>query len=336
MAKKIRTIIIDDSKFIRTLFTGLLNQTPDIEVVDTARDYDDAIAKIKLHNPDVLTLDVEMSEMDGIKFLEKVMKIKPMPVLMISKLTGEGTDITLSALEMGAIDYLIKHEDLNNYRDLDIIKDDLVSKIRIAANAQIIYNPKTKNCVPANFEPSKNTPKKLIAIGASIGGVGAIRQILAKLPSNCPPILMHLNLSETFTKTLVNRLNTFSEVLVHAAKNAQQLKSGNAYIVPNNKYVTIEGNKINLHPATDNSSMDSMFNSAASFGKDSIGVILTGTGNNGAQGIAKIKTSGGFTIAQDKASCVVYEMPKIANDSGTIDVELPLDKIANEILKNCI
>ena len=336
MAQKIRTIIIDDSKFIRTLFTGLLNQTPDIEVVDTAKDPDDASAKIKRHNPDVITLDVEMSEMDGIKFLEKMMKIKPIPVLMVSKLTGEGTDITLSALEMGAIDYLIKHEDLNNYKDLDIIKEDLVSKIRIAANAQIIYNAKTKNSAPANFEPSKNTANKIIAIGASIGGVGAIKQILSKLPSNCPPILMNLNLSEPFTKTLVNRLNTFSEVLVHTAKNGQQLKAGNAYVVPNNKCVTIEGEKINLSNAGDTSSIDSMFNSVAGFGKDSIGVILTGTGSSGVQGIAKIKTSGGFTIAQDKASCVVYEMPKAANDSGTIDIELPLDKIANEILKNCV
>jgi len=345
LKKKIRTIVVDDSKFIRTLFTGLLNQTSDIEVVDTSNDAHDASEKIKKHNPDIITIDIGMPRMDGINFLETVLKSKPLPVLMISNLNKEDADNTLRALELGAIDYLAKPNDFNIYRNLDLLKNNLAEKIRHAVGAKVLSQQPLHNKLKVvNYTANHTTSNKVIAIGASTGGIEAIKKIVCRLPFNCPPVLVTQHISDTFTEAFARRLNSMAQVEVQIAREGQKLQFGNVYIAPGNKNILIEKTKsdikIKLQDLPDNnngiSSIDAMFNSVVTAcHKNAIGVILTGSGTDGAQGIKKLKDSGAHTIGQAPETCVVSELPEAARKLGGLSITKSIDDIAEEIIKNC-
>ncbi|MFI4984035.1 MAG: chemotaxis response regulator protein-glutamate methylesterase [Rickettsiales bacterium] len=347
MGQKIKVIVVDDSKFIRTLFTGMLSQTPDIEVVDTAEDPFDAREKIKKHNPDIITLDVEMPKMDGISFLEKIMRLRPMPVIMVSTLTQKGADTTLKALELGAFDYLAKPTDYNAYNNLDTLRDELADKIRSAANAKVTSPARwgeSQNS-PVKFNPSAKTANKIIAIAASTGGVEAIKEVLVRMPSNCPPIIITQHMPEKFTESFARRLNTLTQIEVCEARDGQKLECGKAYIAPGGMHLTVkrtptgaivhvaDGENVSGHKP----SADVMFKSVANiFGKEAVGVILTGMGRDGADGLKSMAENGAINIGQDSDTCVVYGMPKAAKESGAITNEYPIDKITEELLKHCV
>lgn len=347
MKQKIKVIVVDDSKFIRTLFTGLLNQTPDIEVVDTAEDPIDAREKIKLHNPHLITLDVEMPKMDGISFLEKIMRLRPMPVIMVSTLTQKGADTTLKALELGAIDYLAKPSDFNAYRNLDVLKDELANKIRNAASANMTSSNRGGDGLKkvVLFNPSIKTSGKIIAIAASTGGVEALKEVLIRMPFSCPPIVITQHMPEKFTEAFAKRLNTLTQIEVCEARDGQKLQTGKAYIAPGGKHLTViktptggilhvsDGELVSGHKP----SADVMFKSVANtYGKESIGVILTGMGKDGAEGLKCMAEKGSTNIGQEKESCVVYGMPKAAKDIGATIREYPIEKITEELLKYCV
>lgn len=342
---KIKVIVVDDSKFIRTLFTSLLNETDDIEVIDSAEDAFDAREKIKKHNPDVITLDVEMPRMDGISFLEKIMTLKPMPVVMVSSITNEGADVTLKALEIGAVDYITKPSEARLFTNLDALRDELTTKIRNASKANINATHLKSEKLNLEFNPKTTSKHKIVAIGASTGGVEAIRQILIKFPKNTPPVLITQHMPEKFTEAFAKRLDNLTELRVQEARNGQKLHPGNAYIAPGGLQMKIIGNEDtgyaikvdDSEPVTGHKpSVDHLFSSVAeACGKNAIGVILTGMGNDGAKGMLEMKKAGSYNIGQNRETCVVYGMPKVASEAGAVDLELPLEKIAAEILKKC-
>lgn len=344
---KTKVIIVDGSKFIRTLFSSLLNETSDIEVVETASDPYEARDKIKQFQPDVILLAIDSPKMDGISFLDNIMAHKPVPVIMVSTLTHEAADITLKALELGAVDYVTKPMEARLFTDLDSLRVELVTKIHNAAGANIksIHLQVTSKSV-LEFIPSPNSKHKVIAIGASTGGVEAIRQVIVELPANVPPVVITQHMPKKFTEVFAKRLDNLTAVRVHEAKNGQKLNAGNVYIAPGGKQMSIAGDKTagytikidDSDPVAGNKpSIDYLFASIAkACGSDAIGVILTGKGEDGAEGMLQMKKSGAFNIGQNKDSCVVYEMPKAANENQSVDIELPLQGIAAEVLKHCV
>lgn len=345
MAKKITVLVVDDSKFIRTLFTGLLNEYPDIEVIGSAEDPYDAREKIKELNPDVITLDIEMPKMDGISFLDKIMKLRPTPVVMASTLTKEGADVTIRALELGAVDYVTKPSSTFIQNGIDALGEDLASKIRIAANANVGAH-RDYQAISANKIGSHSFDKnKLIAIGSSTGGVEAVREVITRLPKNSPPVLITQHMPEKFTEMFAKRLNNITQIEVQEAQDGMKVRPGNAYIAPGNYQMRLtrdpvkglvirvaDGDLVSGHKP----SVDYMFDSVAKEMKgDAVGVILTGMGRDGANGMLKMRQAGAYNIGQTADSCVVYGMPRAANEVGAVDVELPVEKIAEEILKRC-
>lgn len=340
---KIRVIVVDDSKFIRTLFTSLLNDTNDIEVIASAEDPYDAREKIKLHNPDVITLDVEMPKMDGLTFLDKIMKLRPMPVVMASTLTQAGADTTIRALEMGAVDYISKPTNFDEFGNLDRLKNELASKIRIAAKARIPVNIHSNKANATVLQYKSSPGNKLIAIGASTGGVESLRVVLSKMPTNCPPIVITQHMPEKFTASFAVRLSSICAIKVVEATDGELLKNGTAYIAPGGKHMKITGSvasgykaKIEDGPLISGHkpSVDFMFNSVADVTKGNcVAAILTGMGRDGAEGLLKLKTNGCQTIGQNQETCVVYGMPRAAKEIGAVDKEMALELIADELLK---
>ena len=347
---KTRVLVVDDSALIRTLFTEILNNDPDIEVVGAAFDPYDAREKIKKLNPDVITLDIEMPKMDGISFLEKIMSLRPMPVVMVSTLTHKGAESTLRALELGAVDYIGKPADANNRNALQELSSELTQKVKVAAVSKV----RSKQHIPANsnkdtsdilpFTPSNISKKKIIAIGSSTGGVEALRDIILLLPSNTPPILITQHMPEAFTASFAKRLDGLSEMTVHEATNDQKILPGNVYIAPGGKHMEIkslgdayacriaDGEPVSGHKP----SVDVLFSSVANIVKqNAIGVILTGMGKDGAEGMLTMRQAGAYNIGQNEESCVVYGMPKAARMNNATNAELSLAKIAKGILENC-
>lgn len=341
--KKIKLLIVDDSVVIRELYKSLLSTEQDIEIVDTAIDPYDAREKIKRLNPDVITLDIEMPKMDGLSFLEKIMALRPMPVIMASTLTQKGASATIRALEIGAVDYVSKP--LGEHTDdiLENLKQDLISKIHTAAAANIKAHSRAQATKPSvhNFNPV-GFCKKIIAIGSSTGGVEALRDIFLTLPANCPPIVMAQHMPEQFTGSFAARLDSLSEVSVCEAKDGLKLQPGHAYLAPGGKHLVVikKGNEFFCKINDDDKvsghkpSVDVLFRSIAeTVGADAIGIILTGMGKDGAEGMLKMHGNGAYTIGQSQASCVVYGMPKAAASLGAVDIELPLNEIAKHMLK---
>jgi len=344
MPKKIKLLIVDDSMLIRAMFAEMLADEPDIEVVGTAIDPFDAREKIKQLNPDVITLDVEMPKMDGITFLEKIMALRPMPVIMVSSLTAKGADITIRALEIGAADFLTKPA-AQDEKNLLAMKHDLVSKIK-AATKQKLFSRSEKSATESSeiLKFTGNSFNKLIAIGASTGGVEALRDVLQVLPANLPPIVITQHMPAGFTKSFAARLDKLCAANVHEAQHLQELQAGNIYIAAGDKHIEVrgvtgkwqifvrDGETVSGHKP----SVDVLFSSVAeNVGKRAIGVILTGMGHDGAAGLLKMREAGARTIGQNEATCVVYGMPKVAKNLGAVENELPLLKISAEIIKLC-
>jgi two-component system chemotaxis response regulator CheB len=345
--KPITVLIVDDSALIREIFKEILSAESDIQVLDTACDPYDAREKIKRLNPDVITLDVEMPKMDGLSFLEKVMSLRPMPVIMASTLTQKGAEVTIRALELGAFDYISKPVASQTRATLEVLKEELVEKVRAAAKAHTIKNRTSilaqKRDVVLEFHPVGQC-HDIIAIGASTGGVEALRDIFLQLPKNAPPIVVAQHMPENFTRSFADRLNTLSQVVVSEAKHNDPLKSGYAYIAPgglhmkivkqNNSYVCKleDGPAVSCHKP----SVDVLFHSVAQcVGAKSVGVILTGMGRDGAEGLRAMRDAGAYTIGQNQASCVVYGMPQMAQKAGAVHIELSLNDIPAAILRYC-
>ncbi len=342
--KKTKVIIVDDSLTIRELFSSILSSDPEIEVLATATDPYDAREKIKSLNPDVITLDVEMPKMDGITFLEKIMTLRPMPVVMISTLTQKGADVTFRALELGAVDYIPKPTQ-NVEKEINNIKDELIQKVKSAARAKIGNKPKrsTEKVAPILL-PINIDKNKIIAIGASTGGVEALTDILTIMPKDCPPIVITQHMPPLFTNNFANRLDKLCNIRVHEAKNGQVLENGNAYIAEGGKHLEFErksakycclikdGPLVSGHKP----SVDVMFCSVADvMGKNAVGVILTGMGKDGTVGMMRMKNAGCHNIGQDEKSCLVYGMPKAAYLAGAVDEQIPLSEISSAILRAC-
>lgn len=340
---KTKVIIIDDSAFIREIFSAILGSDPEIEVLATACDPLDAREKIKALNPDVITLDIEMPKMDGISFLEKVMSLRPMPVIMVSTLTKKGASETIKCLELGALDYIAKPQNVASEAALMSIASELIAKVKMAKNARVQFKNNSsnqkRNILP--FKPKLGS-NKLIAIGSSTGGVEALREVLVQMPGNSPPIVVTQHMPEKFTKSFALRLDTLCEPTVVEAEDRQKILPGYIYIAPGGMHLEVsktagglfckilDTDKVSGHKP----SVDVLFSSVAeAIGKNAIGVILTGMGYDGANGMLKMKQQGAYNIGQNEATCVVYGMPKAAKEKGGVDIELPVQKIASEILQ---
>jgi len=340
---KIKVLIVDDSAFIRQMLHEILAGDSGIEVVGTACDPLDAREKIKLLTPDVITLDIEMPKMDGLSFLEKIMALRPMPVVMVSSLTQKGAEATLRALELGAFDYVGKPATNQTSETITALGNEIIAKIKAAGRANIINR---KNSIDSNivrFNPPAKS-RKIIAIGASTGGVEALRDIFVRLPANSPPIVITQHMPEHFTKSFAARLDSISNLKVGEAANHARLQNGHAYLAPGNIHLKIvrignefvcklqDGDRVSGHKP----SVDVLFDSVAeSVGENAVGVILTGMGKDGAEGMLNMRNKGAYNIGQSEQSCVVYGMPKVAMQTGGVHIEAPIEKIAELMLKEC-
>lgn len=345
--KKIRVLIIDDSALIRKLLTEIINSQRDMEAVGAAADPLAAREMIREMNPDVLTLDVEMPRMDGLDFLEKLMRLRPMPVVMVSTLTEKGSDITFRALELGAVDFIAKPK-IDIATGLKDYGDEIANKIRIAKSARIkqhVSLPDTKSATADAVLPSISnrvaSTEKLIIVGASTGGTEAIKDFLVKLPPDCPGVLITQHMPEAFTKSFAERLNKLSRISVVEAQGGERILPGHAFLAPGHSHLLLkrsganymtelnQGDLVSRHRP----SVDVLFRSAAnSAGKNAIGVILTGMGKDGAAGMLEMHKSGAYNLAQDESSCVVFGMPKEAIAVGAVDEVVPLKDMAQRVL----
>lgn len=342
--KKIRVLCVDDSALVRSLMTEIINRQPDMEVVAVAPDPLVARDLIKRHNPDVLTLDVEMPRMDGLDFLERLMRLRPMPVVMVSSLTERGSDVTLRALELGAVDFVTKPK-LGLRDGLLEYSEQIADKIRAASQSRPSQLARAANApTRRQLTVAYTTTEKIVLIGSSTGGTEAIRQVLQPLPPNSPAIMITQHMPAGFTRSFVERLNTLCSLAVHEATDGQRVLPGNVYLAPGgvahmklarsgaNYVVVLEASEpVNRHRP----SVDVLFNSAAKVaGRNAVGVILTGMGKDGAKGLMAMKEAGAVTIAQDEATSVVFGMPREALAIGAADLEVALPDMSETILKH--
>ena len=347
---KIRVLTVDDSALMRQVLAALLSRDPDIEVIGSAPDPFIAREKIKALNPDVITLDVEMPKMDGLTFLEKLMKGHPMPVVMVSSLTEAGCQTTLRALELGAVDFITKPK-IDLREGMEEVAQDLIEKVKAAAQANVKRQalgvrgetkPLTSYPLPLMSGGAMiKTTDTIIAIGASTGGTEAVKDVLMALPPNTPPILITQHMPEHFTKTWADRMNSLCRISVKEAKDGDSVLPGHALVAPGSYHMTLVRSgarytvRINQDPPVNRHrpSVDVTFASVAQYaGANAVGVILTGMGGDGAREMLTMKQAGAFTIAQDEASCVVFGMPKEAIKMGGVDKILPLSEIAAAIV----
>lgn len=341
----IRVLIVDDSALIRQLLTSLLETAKDIEVVGAASDPYVARQMIKELNPDVITLDVEMPKMDGLTFLEKIMTLRPMPVVMVSSLTQEGAEVTIKALELGAVDFLGKPT-VDLQKGLEERAEELIEKVRIASKASVQPLPKIQRPVLSTDTntPSYSSTEKIVVIGASTGGVEALKEVITVLPANSPAILIAQHMPANFTKTFAARLNGLSDVAVSEAVHGERVLPGHVYIAPGDFHLLLGKSGANyVCKLSDDAkvsghrpSVDALFRSAAEVaGGNCVSVMLTGMGKDGAMGMLALRNEGATTIGQDEASSVVYGMPKAAFELGAVEHQLTLRKISEKILKSC-
>lgn len=348
MSQKIKVIVVDDSALIRSLLKEIINAEKDMEVVAAAPDPLVAREQIREHNPDVITLDIEMPKMDGLDFLEKLMRLRPMPVVMVSTLTERGSEITMRALELGAVDFVSKPK-MDVQSGLREYAREITDKIRAAAKARIRTLPpqstttksNTADTVLPSIKNRVTSTEKLLVIGASTGGTEAIKDVLVHLPPDCPGIVMTQHMPEGFTKSFAARLDNLCKISVKEAEHGERILPGHAYLAPGHSHLLVkrsganyicelsQAEPVNRHRP----SVDVLFRSAANnAGKNVIGVILTGMGKDGAIGMKEMKDAGAHTFAQDEASCVVFGMPKEAIAHGGVDEIVPLPLMAKRIL----
>ncbi len=329
----IRVLVVDDSATMRRLISAALGADPELEVVGEAGDPLEAREAIKALNPDVITLDVEMPNMNGLDFLERLMRLRPMPVVMVSTLTARGTEATLTALEFGAVDCVEKPGgfDSSGFKRL-------AEKVKIAARAKVrqrVVAPPTAPCTESFVAGDK-----LVAIGSSTGGVEALLAVVGKLAANCAPTVIAQHMPATFTKSFAERLNRASAATVTEARDGDPLLPGRVYVAPGGDFhLEIEGAtalrcKV-AHGAPVSGhcpSVDVLFSSVARTAKArGVGVILTGMGRDGAQGLMAMRQAGARTLGQDESSCVVYGMPRAAYELGAVERQLPLEKLGPAI-----
>lgn len=338
--KQIRVLIVDDSPTMRSLIAAVLRQDPEIAVVGQASEPIEAREAIKSLNPDVLTLDVEMPNMNGLKFLEKIMRLRPMPVVMVSTLTHAGADVTLAALEIGAFDCVAKP---TAGKPVEQAFAGLPEKVKAAARARVRgkVDSEPPAVVRGDFRPNGH----VVAIGSSTGGVEALLSVLSAFPANCPPTVITQHMPATFTKSFAARLDRSMAAKVMEAKDGAPLLPGHIYLAPGGEgHLEIaeapgqlQCRLIATPPVNGHSpSVDVLFRSVASnVGARSVGAILTGMGRDGAQGLLEMRNAGAATFGQNEATCVVYGMPRVAYEIGAVERQLPIERIGAEILKAC-
>ncbi|GAA5110481.1 protein-glutamate methylesterase/protein-glutamine glutaminase [Alloalcanivorax gelatiniphagus] len=337
---KIKVLCVDDSALIRDLMTEIINEQGDMEVVAVAPDPLVARDLIKRHNPDVLTLDVEMPRMDGLDFLERLMRLRPMPVLMVSSLTEAGSEVTLRALELGAVDFLQKPA-LGIRSGMREYGDRIAEKVRAAAQSRPRRLAQPGGAPRSALRPVMVSSEKLVILGASTGGPEAIRQVLEPLPPNSPAILIAQHMPGGFTRSFAQRLDRLCQVSVKEAEDGERVLPGHVYIAPGEQHLKLvrsganyvvrldDGAPVNRHRP----SVDVLFRSAAEqAGANAIGVLLTGMGKDGAEGLLAMRNAGAHTLAQDQESSLVFGMPReaIARDAAT--EILPLDRMAERMM----
>lgn len=343
-----KVLIVDDSAVMRGLLTEMVGSAPDLEVVGAAPDAQTAREMIKALNPDVLTLDVQMPRMDGLEFLERLMRLRPMPVVMVSAFTEAGSETTLRALELGAVDFIGKPR-ADSGQSVEEYVEELVEKLRAAkgarlrrsAPAQASLNKSSAGEVAKPMLKHRPANGRIVFVGASTGGTEAIKHFLSGIPADCPPILIVQHMPEAFTASFARRLDTICAPTVIEAQGNERIESGTVYIAPGHSHLQIRRTgsgfvtellttpPVNRHrPA-----VDVLFDSAADLvGSLAIGVILTGMGKDGAQGLLRMRQAGARTFGQDEASCVVYGMPREAYLIGAVDEQCSLDDMARRVL----
>ena len=359
---KTRVVVVDDSALVRSMLTEIINRQPDMECIGAAADPLVAREMIRNLNPDVITLDVEMPRMDGIDFLSKLMRLRPMPVVMVSTLTERGAEVTLKALELGAIDFVAKPK-IGVADGLRQLSDDITDKIRVASKARIHrLAPAPGASAPAAPgtrtpgspaaasapKPAAATPslgrlstEKLIFIGASTGGTEATKEVLIGLPADAPAVVITQHMPPGFTKNYAARLDGLCKISVKEASDGERILPGHAYIAPGGMHLSVErsganyiarvqdGEPVNRHKP----SVEVLFKSAARVvGPNAIGIMLTGMGADGAKAMREMKDAGAYCVAQDEASCVVFGMPREAINAGAVQEVLPLGKISGHVL----
>lgn len=351
----IKVLVVDDSALMRSLLSEVINSAPDLEVVGVAPDPIAAREMIKTLKPDVLTLDIEMPRMDGLDFLERLMRLRPMPVVMISSLTKHGSEATLQALELGAVDFLPKPKfDLPS--GIEAYRIEICDKIRAACGARLQSRPSAAPSLSGASAVSRESPpaaggasglpekilqERLVLIGASTGGTEAIKEVLCSLPAQMPGILLVQHMPEMFTASFAKRLDGLCRLRVKEAEHGERVMPGTAYLAPGHSHLSVRrsgggyvcelanSEPVNRHrPA-----VDVLFHSAASqVGANGIGVILTGMGKDGAQGLLAMHKAGAWTIGQDQDSCVVYGMPREAASVGALDEVVSLKDVGQRVL----
>ena len=339
MSNPVTVLVVDDSPTMRGLITAALRRDPEIEVVGSAADAMEAREAIKRLNPDVITLDVEMPNMNGLEFLEKIMRLRPMPVVMVSTLTQAGADITVAALEMGAVDAVGKPVDgtpaVTAFAELAAkVKTAGRSRVRARGDAPAAPPP-----VSADYRPD---PSLILAIGASTGGVEALLTILQGFPANCPATVITQHMPATFTRSFAARLDKVCAPTVTEAEDGAPVLPGHIYIAPGGEaHLEVSGasprcrltrtDTVNGHRP----SVDVLFNSVARLNRPMTGVILTGMGKDGAKGLLAMREAGAHTLGQDENSSVVYGMPRAALEIGAVERQLPLHRLRPAILDLC-
>jgi two-component system chemotaxis response regulator CheB len=353
---KTRVVVVDDSALVRSLLTEIINRQPDMECIGAAADPLLAREMIRNLNPDVITLDVEMPRMDGIDFLAKLMRLRPMPVVMVSTLTERGAEVTLKALELGAIDFVAKPK-IGVADGLRQLQDDITDKIRIASKARInrLHTPApaggTAGTSPAAANAAAARPaaaslgrlstEKIIFIGASTGGTEATKEVLITLPADSPAVVITQHMPPGFTRSYAARLDGLCKISVKEAVDGERILPGHAYIAPGGMHLSVErsganylarvqdGDPVNRHKP----SVEVLFKSAARVvGPNAVGIMLTGMGADGATAMREMRDAGAYTVAQDEASCVVFGMPREAIAAGAIHEILPLNKITAHLM----
>jgi len=343
--KKIKVLIIDDSSVIRNIVNEILSNDKDIEVVGEAKDPFVARELIKKLNPDVITLDVEMPKMDGITFLENLMRLRPMPVVMLSTLTTKGADITLRALELGALDFIAKPSFEELVDTKASFSETLLSKVKSAVSVDQKNYALAKSVIrkndgkTLNFKGQKRS-NHIIAVGASTGGTEAIKSLLKKLPENCPPVVVTQHIPKTFSARFAMRMNNACGITVQEAKHGQKIKAGNAYIAPGDQHLTVVKKNGALFCVLENSepvnrhkpAVDVLFNSLLPIANNVQAVLLTGMGRDGAKGMRSLKAKGARTIIQDKNSSLIWGMPGSAFAIHAHTDMYDLNKIPSKLL----
>jgi two-component system, chemotaxis family, protein-glutamate methylesterase/glutaminase len=346
---KTRVVVVDDSALVRRLLAEIIDRQPDMECIGAASDPYQAREIIRATNPDVITLDVEMPRMDGLDFLGKLMRLRPMPVVMVSTLTERGADVTMRALELGAIDFVAKPK-IGVADGLKQLADDITDKIRTAAQARIRRAPAAPAAADAPARPTAPgaplprlaSTEKILFIGASTGGTEATKEVLLRLPADFPAVLITQHMPPGFTRSYAARLDSLCRIRVAEARDGERVLPGHAYLAPGGFHLSVEksganyvarvrdGEPVNRHKP----SVEVLFRSAAQVvGPNALGVMLTGMGADGAKAMREMREAGSWNIAQDEASCVVYGMPREAVAQGAAHEVLPLARIGDALVE---